>query len=233
VTSFQAPTATVIQNACIEFFDTDGDRMKFVVRDGHMDVHCKKKHAPSMQLCLWVKSVASLRVDGYTIHYSGVAVGASSGNRVSSVPNNSDGREILQKVQAMFVARGQGQENLNDEGAPVRPGRDVGHENKYYCGRNLGVRAIPGSDGRCGPSNGPQCASCKRFAARGQGQENLNDEGAPVRPGRDVGCQNKYYCGRNLGERAIPGSDGRCGPSNGPQCASCKRFQGARGGYMT
>jgi hypothetical protein len=35
-----------------------------------------------------------------------------------------------------------------------------------------------------------------------------------------------FYCGRKLGEQAIPGSsDGRCGPSTGPQCASCKRFQ--------
>ena len=30
-----------------------------------------------------------------------------------------------------------------------------------YCGRQLGVDAIPGSDGRCGPTNGPQCADCK------------------------------------------------------------------------
>jgi hypothetical protein len=25
----------------------------------------------------------------------------------------------------------------------------------YYCGRYLGTTAIPGSDGRCGPNNGP------------------------------------------------------------------------------
>lgn len=33
--------------------------------------------------------------------------------------------------------------------------------NLYYCGRRLGVAAIPGSDGMCGPSNGPQCEACK------------------------------------------------------------------------
>ncbi len=27
--------------------------------------------------------------------------------------------------------------------------------NTLYCGRNLGMNAIPGSDGRCGPNNGP------------------------------------------------------------------------------
>mmetsp|Transcript_121240 Transcript_121240/g.388353 ORF Transcript_121240/g.388353 Transcript_121240/m.388353 type:complete len:195 (-) Transcript_121240:89-673(-) len=40
----------------------------------------------------------------------------------------------------------------------------------FYCGRNLGAGTIPGSDGRCGPSNGPQCASCKRYKAPHQHQ---------------------------------------------------------------
>jgi hypothetical protein len=31
----------------------------------------------------------------------------------------------------------------------------------WYCGRNLGPEAIPYSDGQCGPTSGPQCASCK------------------------------------------------------------------------
>lgn len=34
----------------------------------------------------------------------------------------------------------------------------------FYCGRNLGRAAIPGSDGRCGPNNGPQCADCSACA---------------------------------------------------------------------
>lgn len=50
-----------------------------------------------------------------------------------------------------------------------------------------------------------------------------NDEGAPVAKGKDASCTHLYYCGRNLGKDAIPGSDGQCGPSNGPQCPSCKR----------
>ena len=40
-----------------------------------------------------------------------------------------------------------------------------------------------------------------------------------------------YYCGRFLGEDAIPGSDGHCGPDDGPQCASCRRFQAALDDY--
>jgi len=37
---------------------------------------------------------------------------------------------------------------------------------------------------------------------------------------------NLYYCGKFKGRDAIPGSDGRCGPNNGPQCASCRRLKG-------
>ena len=37
--------------------------------------------------------------------------------------------------------------------------------NTYYCGRNLGISLIPGSDGRCGFNDGPQCPDCKVFVA--------------------------------------------------------------------
>ena len=54
---------------------------------------------------------------------------------------------------------------------------------------------------------------------------NENDEGNPVSLGNDWNFpgykgSDKYYCGqyRNVG-------DGQCGPSAGPQCASCTRFQ--------
>ena len=38
-----------------------------------------------------------------------------------------------------------------------------GTTGKYYCGRRLGVSAIPGSDGQCGPNDGPQCKGCLAF----------------------------------------------------------------------
>ena len=52
-----------------------------------------------------------------------------------------------------------------------------------------------------------------------------NDENAAVGRGTDYNCLHLFYCGRRLGRKAIPGSDGKCGPNNGPQCDSCKRFQ--------
>ena len=57
----------------------------------------------------------------------------------------------------------------------------------------------------------------------------VNDEGARVATGCDADCAHLWYCGRRLGRSAIPGSDGCCGPSNGPQCGSCLRFQRAHG----
>ncbi len=36
---------------------------------------------------------------------------------------------------------------------------------------------------------------------------------------------NIYYCARELGHEVIPGSDGQCGPDNGPQCPDCAGFR--------
>ena len=52
------------------------------------------------------------------------------------------------------------EEDVNDEGNPVKPSPLPAHGHQYYCGQQ---RPIPGSDGRCGPTNGPQCPSCVRF----------------------------------------------------------------------
>ena len=48
------------------------------------------------------------------------------------------------------------------QGLKERFGRTQSRENgKFYCGRKLGIQTIPGSDGRCGPKNGPQCKDCE------------------------------------------------------------------------
>merc|ERR1712217_364185 len=48
-----------------------------------------------------------------------------------------------------------------------------------------------------------------------------NDEGAKVT--LSSYDNTTYYCGRYIGN--LPGSDGNCGPTDGPQCPSCKRYQ--------
>jgi hypothetical protein len=45
---------------------------------------------------------------------------------------------------------------VNRGGAVVKPGKRM----VIYCGRKLGKDQIPGSNGVCGPSDGPQCADC-------------------------------------------------------------------------
>lgn len=54
----------------------------------------------------------------------------------------------------------------------------------------------------------------------------VNAAGAEVKLGTKSVGLGRYYCGRTLGEDAIPGSsDGRCGPDTGPQCQDCKSYQ--------
>ena len=73
---------------------------------------------------------------------------------------------------------------LNDQGHMVclgtarygPPGHADYGGDKLYCGRSTDVA---GTDGRCGPSAGPQCAACERLTASVM----LNDEGAAVRFG--------------------------------------------------
>ena len=69
---------------------------------------------------------------------------------------------------------------VNDEGNPVSLGQDTipGYKgsDKYYCGQR---REIPGSDGLCGPTAGPQCASCLRFQTKAPSVANSGCE-SPV-----------------------------------------------------
>ena len=41
-----------------------------------------------------------------------------------------------------------------------------GFKHMYYCGNFVGMDQLPGSDGHCGPDDGPQCASCIKFQAK-------------------------------------------------------------------
>lgn len=78
-----------------------------------------------------------------------------------------------------------------------------------YCGRILGVRAIPGSDGQCGPNNGPRCADCY-FADRPIYQPEVHNHAM-----RHVSCFPRGY-GCDLCECDLTGKSGL-------QCLTCKR----------
>jgi hypothetical protein len=51
---------------------------------------------------------------------------------------------------------------LNVAGVEMKRSAQTG---LLYCNRLLGKALIPGSDGRCGPNNGPQCEDCKSQAS--------------------------------------------------------------------
>jgi hypothetical protein len=57
--------------------------------------------------------------------------------------------------------------------------------------------------------------------------DQFNDEGHPVCQG-EAGWAN-YYCGLKRPHIPIERTDGRCGPTNGNNCPSCKRFTHAEG----
>eukprot|EP01126_Amoeba_proteus_P062028 TRINITY_DN8381_c0_g1_i14.p1 TRINITY_DN8381_c0_g1~~TRINITY_DN8381_c0_g1_i14.p1 ORF type:complete len:761 (-),score=90.56 TRINITY_DN8381_c0_g1_i14:158-2440(-) len=134
----------------------------------------------------------------------------------------------------------------------------------YYCGRFVGTKALPGSDGYCGPINGPQCRDCIQYQQEhpvpqpGSGiyshlyycGEEIGADGGYCGPSGGPQCEkciqyqrehpvhqavvqklgsgrfsHLYYCGRHFGVSALPGSDGFCGPEDGPQCEDCIQYQ--------
>jgi len=101
----------------------------------------------------------------------------------------------------------------------------VGTTKQFYCGRYIGTANLPGSDGYCGPTNGPQCRSCTRLQQHQPQKSKLqnikNSNGHKV----CLGELNRFYCGKYFGTASLPGSDGYCGPTNGPQCSSCASCQ--------
>eukprot|EP00746_Dinoflagellata_sp_MGD_P006450 gnl/MRDRNA2_/MRDRNA2_112619_c0_seq1.p1 gnl/MRDRNA2_/MRDRNA2_112619_c0~~gnl/MRDRNA2_/MRDRNA2_112619_c0_seq1.p1 ORF type:complete len:265 (+),score=36.09 gnl/MRDRNA2_/MRDRNA2_112619_c0_seq1:114-908(+) len=127
----------------------------------------------------------------------------------------------------------------NDEGRIVRLGYDTVYPFKgldmFYCG----VReSIEGEDGRCGPSVGPQCKSCRQL----QTQINYhlrNDEGLTVRLGKQgmghdshgrMGHQHGeiFFCNRNCDH-----SVSVCGTINNQPCSSCVRFNASHGHLLS
>lgn len=72
----------------------------------------------------------------------------------------------------------------NAAGMQMFPGRGR-YSQVFYCGRQLGTALIPHSNGRCGPSNGPQCPDCKNAQANLQKSAKVNQPKIPVAQSRD------------------------------------------------
>jgi len=98
----------------------------------------------------------------------------------------------------------------------------IGVNGKYYCGQRLNGNCGC-CNGYCGPSDGCNCQSCMQLdvAARALPKGHLvNREGRTAR----AGLNSVWYCGAKV-MSGVPGCDGWCGPTNGPQCSACQRLQ--------
>ena len=114
---------------------------------------------------------------------------------------------------------------LSSHGFPVAFGRWSGKQT-LYCGRktnpprnSLNNRIVE----FCGTGYGINCDACRACKAPSK-----NCDGAVVAWGTLEYYKSTLYCGRKLGKEAIyiPGSDGQCGPNEGPQCKACRSLPG-------
>eukprot|EP00403_Amphidinium_massartii_P003350 CAMPEP_0178382990 /NCGR_PEP_ID=MMETSP0689_2-20121128/6774_1 /TAXON_ID=160604 /ORGANISM="Amphidinium massartii, Strain CS-259" /LENGTH=318 /DNA_ID=CAMNT_0020003203 /DNA_START=89 /DNA_END=1045 /DNA_ORIENTATION=- len=109
-------------------------------------------------------------------------------------------------------------EGDNGAGARVNPS-PTATDQETATSSDAMARATSGS-----PNSERERGANRRLQERRVTLSMTNDEGVRVALGQGP-CSHRYYCGRELGKEELPGSDGRCGPNNGPQCPSCHRFQ--------
>lgn len=122
---------------------------------------------------------------------------------------------------------------INRQGFPMLVGTD---RETFYCRRRELAERNRFELFNCGPDDGPQCQACKGFSRSPTSDANIsspmfqpsvspmNRAGIPMTLGRGA-FDRTYYCGRKLGVKKIPNSNGVCGPFNGPQCKDCAGFQ--------
>jgi len=102
--------------------------------------------------------------------------------------------------------------SFNRDGFPMARGKQ--ESTRLYCGRFLGRTTIPGTDGRCGIHNGPQCSDCEYSQQMGI-TASMNLAGNEIFWNFE---NNKYSfcCGKDIG------SSGMCGSTDSVTCTNCK-----------
>ncbi|TNV84021.1 hypothetical protein FGO68_gene14993 [Halteria grandinella] len=96
----------------------------------------------------------------------------------------------------------------------------LGESGKYYCGGRQDGARCQCCDGYCGPDNGCNCSQCMTLDVKGRVLQKgylVNKEGRTARKG----TTGQFYCGSKV-LFGVPGCDGYCGPTNGPNCGPCK-----------
>ena len=98
----------------------------------------------------------------------------------------------------------------NDNNKEVALGTEGKGINKFYCNQWQGTAALPGSDGVCGPDNGPQCGSCARFTKgllRALGRADVNSSKETLEIQKELDLQKKMVrelqADKQAGEKRI------------------------------
>lgn len=89
--------------------------------------------------------------------------------------------------------------DVNDEGAPVKLGTSEGARHRYYCTRHMGTSVTSSPDGFCGPHDGPQCPSCKRFQA-----EQDRDDAEHEQRRACIAIRDAWHSAHGVLRRALP-----------------------------
>ena len=100
----------------------------------------------------------------------------------------------------------------------------IGVTGLYYCGQR-----IKGENDICGPMTGTNCKDCQKLDINSRDLPKgflLNGQGRICRRGRN---ETDWYCGAGV-LQGVPGCDGYCGPTNGPNCPACQEMVNLAGG---
>lgn len=194
-------------------------------RDGFVLIHPKEleqnARVPLDNYDNMTADVHPGRYDSASImHYSGCGSGFGPGPRAWSAIGQ---REQLSQLDKHF---------MNKLYPPV-PGYNGYHPRRgttglFYCGRRVMMdNNFPygrvGCDGRCGPTNGPNCPSCVAYGiSQGDGYPQVTSDG------RKQGDTGLFYCGKKMSCKETAVHNGYCGPNNGPCCEDCFKVLGPR-----
>lgn len=94
----------------------------------------------------------------------------------------------------------------------------IGVTGLYYCGQRM-----KGETDICGPMTGSNCKDCQKLDVESRALPKgflMNGQGRICRHG---GNGSDWYCGAGV-LQGVPGCDGYCGPTNGPNCPACQEM---------
>lgn len=94
----------------------------------------------------------------------------------------------------------------------------IGTTGLYYCGQRM-----KGENDVCGPLIGTNCKDCQKLDRESRQLPKgflMNGQGRICRRG---GNGRDWYCAAGV-MQGVPGCDGYCGPTNGPNCPACQEM---------